>query len=110
MLDLFGEHIELQQVIEAFGPAKHYALTVRVIDSHRPVDAVDILHTATQRIYRVTSTPMKTEQHSLVQFNEVTYQVQAEQRRQLAEHIFDQSKNAVLVFDRDFSRRSTKCG
>ncbi|MDD1780326.1 diguanylate cyclase [Enterovibrio sp. ZSDZ35] len=91
---------DLDQIFADFEPAKILLEISKAIDEHRPVYGVEIHHRASGKLFRVRSTPMASAQHSLVQFEDITSLQMAEQRRKLAELIFDQSQDATLVLSR----------
>ncbi|KXF82927.1 diguanylate cyclase domain-containing protein [Enterovibrio coralii] len=93
----------LDHILSNFLPATTLLEVSSAIDEHRPIHAVEIRHRVSGKVYRVRSTPMASAQHSLVQFEDITTLQTAEQRRKLAELIFDQSKDATLVLSRSLS-------
>ncbi len=102
MVELFGDTVEINQFMQHFEPADIMKLLSESIDAHVPVENVEITHIQTNRIFRVNSSPMAKEQHSVVQFEEITAKYEAERRRKLAEHIFEHNKSSVIVLSRGF--------
>lgn len=91
----------LNQMMEILEPVSAMAQLSQAIDEHIPISMVEVHHKQSGRIYRVRSVPIATEQHSLVQFEDITLFHLTEHRRMLAELIFDQNQNALLVLSRN---------
>ncbi len=102
MIELLGDSVEISQFMKNFEPPEVMRLLSDSIDAHVPVNNVEVKHIRTNRIFRVNSSPMATEQHSVVQFEEITAQYEAERSRNLAQHIFGHNKNSVIVLTRRF--------
>nr|WP_269808966.1 diguanylate cyclase [Enterovibrio nigricans] len=102
---------DLDQILADFEPTKTLLNISSAIDEHKPVFGVEICHRASGKLFRVRSTPMASAQHSLVQFEDITTLQMAEQRRKLAELIFDQSQDATLVLSRSLAveAQNTTC-
>lgn len=93
---------DLKQIIQMLAPNILMNQLSQAIDEHVPLNAVEIFHEETGKIYRVRTVPMATERHSLVQFEDITLFHVSEHRRKFAELIFDQNQNALLVVSRAF--------
>ncbi|CZF81508.1 putative diguanylate cyclase YdaM [Grimontia celer] len=93
----------LTKLLRTFEPVSRVHALSHAIDKHQPMRGIELTHTATGKVFQVSTQPMAAAQHSLVQFDDVTDQREAEQRRKLAELIFDKSQDATLVMSRDLT-------
>lgn len=93
----------LNDLKTAFEPVSRVRALSKAIDRHHPVRGIELTHTASGKVFLVETKPMAGAQHSLVQFEDVTEQREAEQRRKLAELIFDKGQDATLVLSRDLT-------
>ncbi|WP_281545576.1 diguanylate cyclase [Grimontia sp. SpTr1] len=93
----------LPQLLQTFSPASRVHAISYAIDNHQPMKGIELTHTLTGKVFQLSTQPMLAAQHSLVQFEDVTEQREAEQRRKLAELIFDKSQDATLVMSRDLT-------
>ncbi|CZF86383.1 CHASE sensor domain-containing protein [Grimontia marina] len=93
----------LTKLLKTFEPVSRVQAISRAIDLHQPMKGIELTHSATGKVFKVSTQPMGTARHSLVQFEDVTEQREAEQRRKLAELIFDKSQDATLVMSRDLT-------
>ncbi|MBV7296323.1 diguanylate cyclase domain-containing protein [Enterovibrio paralichthyis] len=90
----------LKAVMAALVPVENVAALAYAIENQEVLRYTELQHPATGTIFLVSAQPMASEQHSLVQFDDVTGQREAERRRKLAELIFDKSQDATLVLSR----------
>ncbi|WP_325894186.1 diguanylate cyclase domain-containing protein [Grimontia sp. NTOU-MAR1] len=93
----------LTKLLKTFEPVSRVQAISRAIDLHQPMKGIELTHSTTGKVFKVSTQPMGTARHSLVQFEDVTEQREAEQRRKLAELIFDKSQDATLVMSRDLT-------
>ncbi|WP_407334062.1 diguanylate cyclase domain-containing protein [Enterovibrio sp. 27052020O] len=91
---------DLDELLVSFEPVSSMMAISRAVDKHLPLTNVELTHTETGTIFLVSTHPMASAQHSLLQFDDITAHREAEQRRKLAELIFDKSPNATLVLSR----------
>lgn len=91
---------DLGQLLQILEPSSVMHQISEAIDAHQPLTGLELHHRHTNKLFRVSTHPMATAKHSLLQFEDITEQHVAEQRRKMAEYIFDQSKDATLVLSR----------
>lgn len=112
MLAMLGcEPDNLKKIMQVLEPSSAVNELSKAIDAHLPLNGVEIYHRQTGKMYRVRTVPMATEQHSLVQFEDITLHHIAEHRRMLAELIFDQNQNSLFVLSRklEVQAQNTVC-
>ncbi|WP_420791220.1 diguanylate cyclase domain-containing protein [Enterovibrio gelatinilyticus] len=90
----------LESLLGVFEPADNMVAISTAIDAHQPIKNVELIHPETGSVFLISTHPMATALHSLLQFEDVTAQRESEQRRKFAEMIFDKSQNATLVLSR----------
>ncbi|OEE67215.1 hypothetical protein A1OO_15775 [Enterovibrio norvegicus FF-33] len=100
-LNRFGcSPTDLEQLLETFEPVSRIMAISKAVDEHLPLKNVELVHIETGAVFSISTHPMASAQHSLLQFEDITADREAEQRRKLAELIFDKSQDATLVLSR----------
>ncbi|WP_081796124.1 diguanylate cyclase domain-containing protein [Enterovibrio calviensis] len=91
---------DLESLLDVLEPAENMIAISNAIDAHLPLKNVELSHPKTGQVFLISTDPMATAHHSLLQFEDVTAHRESEQRRKFAEMIFDKSQNATLVLSR----------
>nr|WP_086940993.1 diguanylate cyclase [Thaumasiovibrio occultus] len=90
----------LERVVE---PRQAIDTLMRAVAEHRSVQGIEVRTTHTGRQYKISSHPMESELHSLIQFEDISEQYLAESRRKLIDLMFEQNQDAVMVISRDYT-------
>ncbi|MGL4825912.1 MAG: diguanylate cyclase domain-containing protein [Vibrionaceae bacterium] len=104
LLQRVGSALEnLPQLMPQMEPATAMQQLQQAIEQHKSLSNIEVTHKKTGCVFRVSTMPIATEQHSLVQFEEISMQKEAQKRRKLAEFIFDHTPNAMFVTSRSLT-------